>query len=155
MVTQSCAFCGTPLARVDPAATGGTQAGPGSDAIEAIRLRNLPPGWTETQFAHATPDQVQQFAQSLRGALRGVGNQYVSARIVTLQINYVQAASLEIARTVFGSMVQLVGKVHSVARKGDVVVEIICHHDTDQHQAPWVLELLRPDEVHRPRASRW
>jgi hypothetical protein len=141
VASQVCGYCKAVIAH-----PGGPPVARTSPTIEAMRPRSLPAGWVELQFGYAADEVCAKFAQSLGGGLRAVANQHVNASAQKLQVNYVHAVSLEAAQSVFRSMVKLVGKSNTVARKGDVVIEIICQ---DRKTAATALQLLAPEEVHR------
>jgi hypothetical protein len=141
---RACAFCGAELAH-PPLATGAPR--PQSEAVEALRawVARIA-GNVELQFGYVTEEQCAKMGQNFGGKLVALANQILNANAHRLQVNYVHAASPEDASTVYASLVKMVGKSNTVARKAHVVVEIIT---TDRHAIEPVIEVLRPDEVHR------
>jgi hypothetical protein len=120
---------------------------PHSDAIDALRsyVARMP-GAVELQCGYATADQCTKFAQNLGGRLHAIANQFLNVNARQLRVNYVHAASPQEAQTVYQSMVRLVGTSNTVARRTDVIVEIIAD---DHHAIEAVLDVLHPEEVHR------
>ncbi len=154
--SQVCGYCGFKLERRGaPGEGGGALPGPSSALVEALRFTDgtLPQGWIEIQFAYATAAQCEKFGQAFHGDLVALGNQFINASAVKLQVNYVHVVSLEAAASVYDAIVKMVGKANSVARNGQVVAEIIC---ADAGTVAAVLEHLKPDAVHRaPLKGRW
>jgi len=141
---DACAFCGAALAH--PLAPTGAPR-PQSEAVEALRswVARIA-GSTELQFGYVTAEQCASFGQKFGGNLVALANQILNAGAHRLQVNYVHAASPADASAVYAALVKLIGKSNTVARKAQVVVEIIT---TDRHAIEPVLDTVRPDEIHR------
>jgi hypothetical protein len=150
----SCTFCGAELVHPAGTATGPGQGAAGfSQPIEALRSAIVhTAGATEQQYAYASPEQCVQFAQKLGARLLAVSNEVLAHGGRSLRVNYLHGASPADAQAIYRSMVSLVGKSNLVARKGDVVVEVITG---DSRDAKAVLAALAPDEHHHTHHLLW
>jgi hypothetical protein len=152
----SCHFCGAQLAHAAGVALVATTTGPApgtSPEIEALRGSVARAhGLFEQQYAYTSATQCAQFANKLGGLLRAVSNEVLAQDGRPIRVNYLHAASPDDARRVYQSMVAQVGKTNLVARKGDVVVEVI---SGDPRDVDAVTHALQPDETNRTRRSWW
>jgi hypothetical protein len=142
---RACAFCGAALAQPLPPVAA---AAPQSEAIEALRswIARLP-NVVELQFGYTGAEQCAKFSQTFGGRVAALANQILNASAHRLQVNYVQAAAPPDGSAIFAGLVRLSGKSNAIARKAHVVIEVI---SPDAHAVAAVLDVLRPDEVHKP-----
>jgi hypothetical protein len=162
--STSCQYCGAQLARAPggapavsaPTGWGGAPSGPApgtSPVIEPMRAAVCRAhGLYEQQYAYVSPAQRGQFAQKLGGMLLAVSNQVLAQDGRPIQVNYLHGASPDDTRRVYQSLVAQVGQANLVARKGDVVVEIITNDARDREA---VSHAIQPEETNQKKKGWW